>query len=287
MVAAGTSVAATVMRARTPVPRDPSEPPRCQGNDSIGLRLTFFDVGQGAATLLATPEGRRILIDGGQDRSHVTDLLRARGIPSLDLVIATHNHADHIGGLPLVLDSLPVANFIDNGLPATTSIYQALVRALSRADVRVLAPTARTLTVGTVEVRVLPADQSARTQNEQSVGAVISYGEFRTIFSGDAEVRSLQSWLDAGLIPHATVAMVGHHGSADATTPAWVRATSPELAVISVGGSNSYGHPAPATLAMWSAARRRILRTDSDGTIEVRGCHDGSFTASTSGRTLR
>lgn len=257
-------------------------PPLCPGPDSLGLRLTFFDVGQGDAALIVTPERRRVLIDGGRNRSAIARLLTERGVDSLDLIVASHNHADHIGGLPTVLSTLPVANLLENGLPATTSIYRSFTRAATASGVRVLGASSRTLSVGSAQFRVLSMDVNEFSQNLRSVGVIVSYGAFRAIFTGDAEVHTLTRWLATDSIPRVDVVKVGHHGSSNGTSPAWVSATSPGLAIISVSATNSYGHPTSQTLQRWSAPGRLILRTDEVGTIDVRGCRDGTFATATS-----
>jgi beta-lactamase superfamily II metal-dependent hydrolase len=263
------------------------DPPFCRGPDSLGVRVTFFDVGQGAATLLETSDGRNVLVDGGRSPEHASNLLRARHVRTVDLMVATHNHADHIGGLPLLLTSMMVTNLLENGTPATTDVYASFVEAASGANVRVLEPSARRLDLGELELRVLPPASTSTDQNERSIGIVASFGAFRAVFSGDAGIASLRQWIDRHEVPKATVVLAGHHGSDDATSPAWVRATSPAVVVVSVGRGNSYGHPSPRSLAMWAAPERVILRTDLDGTIEMRGCRDGSFTLASTGARHR
>lgn len=261
----------------------PGAPPFCRAPDSLGVRLTFLDVGQGASALIETASGRHVLIDGGRDATHASEYLRARGVTALALVVATHNHADHIGGLPSLLGSFDVLNLLENGAPATTDVYASLVEAASGAEVRVLEPTARTLTLGEISLRVLPPLEGlpANAQNARSLGLVVTHGAFRAVFSGDAESATLAHWLATAEVPRASVVLAGHHGSDDATTADWVRATSPAVLVISVGARNAYGHPGAQALALWAAPERMLLRTDRDGTIDLRGCSDGTFTVVT------
>ena len=196
------------------------------------------------------------------------------------------NHHDHIGGLPAVLTSLVVTNVLENGLPATTRSYANLVAALERSGARVLRAEARELDVGSLKVRVIPP-LDRNSQNIASVGAVASFGDFRVLFTGDAEAPALHLWTSQGLIPAVTAVKVGHHGSGNGTTPELVAAARPQLAVVSVGARNSYGHPAPGVLALWSSSEAQILRTDVHGTVTVRGCADGTFSVATAVPSIR
>lgn len=255
-------------------------PPFCPLTDSLGVLVTFLDVGQGDATLVESPGGRRMLVDGGPSARQVANELRALDIQRLELVVASHNHLDHIGGLPVVMRELTVANVMTNGLPATTNIYRRFLSAVSESGATVLQPTARTLRLDSVAVRVLPPNPQARSQNNASVGLIVSLGAFRAILTGDAEVAALDAWLARDTIPAVTVLKASHHGSANGLTARWALATRPTLVVIPVGADNSYGHPSAQVVDIWTQRAAQVLRTDRDGTVRVRGCRDGSFTVS-------
>jgi competence protein ComEC len=259
----------------------PSAPPYCALRDSVGLLITFLDVGQGDATLVESPGGRRLLIDGGPSSQGVARDLRALGVRRLELVVASHNHLDHIGGLPQVLRSIAVANVMTNEMSATTAIYRRFLAATEASGATVLRPTARTIRLDSVAVRVLPPGPEARSQNNASVGLIVSLGAFRAIFTGDAETAALDGWLARVDVPAVTLLKASHHGSANGLTARWADATRPTIVVIPVGAGNSYGHPAPSVLQLWNRSARTVLRTDRDGTVRVRGCRDGSFTTST------
>lgn len=272
---------AALLLAATRVAAPQAAPAWCARPDTAGVELRFLDVGQGDAALLVTSDGRRALIDGGPDADLLAAYLTRDRIDRLDLVIASHHHLDHIGGLPAVFRTRAVTNVVENGMPATSRIYGRLVDAMSRRGSRVLAATARDLTLGTATIRVLPPWRGAEEQNDASVGAVVIHGAFRALFTGDAETRALEAWLRDGRIPRVQVAKAGHHGSRNGVTPALVRAAAPALVVVSVGEDNRYRHPHPEALAAWRAPTRRILRTDLEGTIRVRGCADGRFFTTT------
>ncbi|HEY0779980.1 MAG TPA: MBL fold metallo-hydrolase [Gemmatirosa sp.] len=268
--------------AAQPATAQPATGAAGSGGADSALRITQLDVGQGDAALVTTPEGRRVLIDGGTSATAVAALLAGAGIDTLDLVIASHNHADHIGGLPRVFTTCVVRAYIENGLPQPTAIYARLVGAVERMpNIRVLAATARTVTIGSVTLRILPPSGVNTTQNDNSVGVLVGYGAFRALFTGDSERRELAHWLAHGEVPRVTLVKAAHHGASNGTTAAWVRATHPAVTIISVGAENRYGHPSAAVERMWAAVPSEVYRTDRDGAIEVRATADGRYAVRT------
>jgi beta-lactamase superfamily II metal-dependent hydrolase len=240
-------------------------------------------VGQGDAALITTAEGRRILIDAGPGADVVADLLAGEGVDTLDLVIASHNHADHIGGMPEVLRRFVVRAYVENGLPHTTSIYARTVAALEREpDLQYLAAVDRTITVGSVTVRILPPPHLDDSQNNNSVGALLEYGRFRALYTGDSEIAELRSWLRTARIPRVTIVKVAHHGSSNGTAAEWVRATAPVIALFSLASRNSYGHPSPGVETAWTSVGAQVHRTDREGTIDIAATADGSVTVGVS-----
>lgn len=232
------------------------------------LVIRFFDVGQGDAALIVSPEGRTALIDAGPEPWAVLTELRRLHIDTLDLVVASHNHSDHIGGLPAVLDSLPVRHYIDNGRPAPTAIYEAVLRVLERRRIDVLDATPRTLTLGSVQLRILARSPDAETQNNSSVGVLLTYGEFTALFTGDAEIPARDYWRTHAGLSRVMLLKVAHHGAANGTDAAWEKLTSPCYAVISVG-PNDYGHPSAGTIRTLRKGGAKAYRTDWAGTVEV------------------
>ena len=244
--------------------------------DSL-LVITHFDVGQGDATLIVTPERRRILIDAGPLGSGVAQRLRRAGIDTLDLVIASHNHSDHIGGMPAVFAALVVLNYMDNGIPHTTSTYRQTLAAVSaERGLRYLQATDRVVQVGSANVRILPPAAIDRLQNNNSVGALVTFGQFSALYTGDSEADEIARWERAGRIPRVTLVKAAHHGSWNGATAKLFQETAPKVVVISVGSANTYGHPSPAILQRWTATRARVYRTDVNGAIEVRASRSGS-----------
>ena len=243
-----------------------------QPRDST-LRLLQLDVGQGDAALVITPENRTLLIDGGRHPRDIAAMLTALGIDTLHLVVASHAHADHIGGLPAVLATFPVQAYLDNGIPYTTSVYRRTLAAVERSGARYLGATSRTLALGSLTVRVLPPP-FRDDQNNGSVGLLLEFGEFRALYTGDSERFALDAWLRRESVPNVTLVKVAHHGARNGSSPAWVAATRPRIALISVG-LNAYGHPAREVEWMWSTSGARVYRTDQQGSIEIVASRDG------------
>ena len=244
------------------------------------LEIRFLDVGQGDAAVIVTPEGKRVLIDAGA-RSGVMVYLTAHRFDTLDLVIASHNHADHIGEMAAVLSSIPVRYYLDNHVPHTTGIYQRTFAAIERSGAQYLAATSRTITVGSARVRILAPPPGGTDHNNQSLGVVVQFGQFRALFTGDSELSELAYWLANDSVPPVHVLKVAHHGSWNGTSAAWAQATHPQVAVISVGAGNSYGHPSPGVISQWEGVGARVYRTDRDGSVLVLANDDGSFVVTT------
>jgi len=253
-----------------------------QQSQAAELSLRQLAVGQGDAALLTTPRGRRILIDAGPNAYMVAGILRNEGIDTVDLVVASHAHADHIGGLPAVFAAVVVREFMDNGIPHTTATYARTIAAVEREPgLRYLAATDRTITVDSVAFRVLPPPRTNRSQNNNSVGLLIEYGRFRALYTGDSELTELSHWIRENRVPSVTLVKAAHHGARNGVTPEWIQATSPKVVVIPVGARNRYGHPSPLVVQLWAETNAQVYRTDQMGEIEVRARRDGTFTVNT------
>jgi beta-lactamase superfamily II metal-dependent hydrolase len=207
-------------------------------------------------------------------------------VATIDLAIASHNHADHIGGMPAVLSSVHVRNYMDNGMPATTRTYARIVTLLEENGTAVLKSTRRRIDLGDgVIVRILAGAPNARTQNDASIGVEVSYGSFRAFFTGDAESRQRAFWATDSLRT-VSVLKVSHHGSSNGTDAKILRSLHPCAAVVSVGVKNSFNHPSPAVMRLLQSTGVTTYRTDRVGQVTLIADSTGTFTVAT-GRSAK
>jgi competence protein ComEC len=240
------------------------------------LSVTFLDVGQGESILVESPSGNRVLIDGGPSGEAITAAL-GRQLPfydrRIDVVIATHQQTDHIGGLPEVLDRYAVSAVLETSATAesltynawkdaTTSAGPALIQAVRGQEID-LGLGARLTVLGPTGV-----DSSGDGDaNDSSVVLLLSYGSVRILLTGDIGQGAEATLLAAGTDLRADVLKVAHHGSATSTSTEFLRRVRPSVAVISAGRDNQFGLPDPETLARLRTAT--VYRTDEDGDIEM------------------
>jgi competence protein ComEC len=236
------------------------------------LTVHFLDVGQGDAVALRTPGGRWVLVDGGSRNARVLPFLRRQGAVRLAAIVATHAHADHVGGLPAVLSALPVDVVLEPGEPLGEAPYLEFLAASAASGARWRAARrGDRLELDSVRLTVLSPDSAWAAEttdpNEESVVLLVEYGQVRLLLTGDAGLPV--EFRLAGRVGDLDVLKVGHHGSRSATSDAWLDEARPEIAVISVAARNSYGHPAPEVVARLIAHGVHVHRTDREGTITL------------------
>ncbi len=271
------------------------------------LELSAIDVGQGDSLLIASPDGRTMLVDaGGPVGQHgvsevtasydigeevVSPYLWSRRMRRLDVAVLTHAHTDHMGGMAAVL-----RNFRPRELWVGIEPDSAQFRALLQ-EARELGITVRHLHAGegfgwgetAVSVLAPAVDyvNMGAPKNDDSVVLRMDFGRGSLLLEGDAERPSEEAMLAAGLVKPVTVLKVGHHGSITSSTLEFLAASAPRDAVISVGRGNTFGHPRGEVIGRFAAAGVRLYRTDEfglttflvgrDGTVkEVAGIQDGS-----------
>ena len=240
------------------------------------VQVHYIDVGQGDSILIVSPEGKVMLIDGGVAGSPALEYLSIKGIDHIDLMVATHPHADHIGGLVEVLSALKVSEVVTNGQPTTTKTYEDFLDGIAKAKaVYKEVKRGDKLALGSLTFDVLsPEGPGGDDLNEGSLVLRLVYGEVAFLFTGDAGHAAEAGMLAAGDDLQAQILKVGHHGSSSASSPEFLAAVKPEVTIYSCGVGNSYGHPDAETIANLTDTGASIYGTDVNGTVVVTS--DGS-----------
>jgi beta-lactamase superfamily II metal-dependent hydrolase len=254
-------------------------PPPASGDE---VKVVVLDVGQGDSILIVTPGGKTALVDAGEpgDGKVILAALKRHGVAHIDLLVATHAHADHIGAADEVIRAVPVANVLYSGVPNTTKNYEDFLKAVDEKKIPLLrAEPGQTFELGGGAVmRVLaPIEPFFKKEdlrsggNEPNANSVVTrldYGEFSVLLTGDAEEQTERERLIRnGANFRATVLKVGHHGSKYATSEEFLKRGEFKYAVISAGMDNRYGHPSQEVLDRLKAAQVKIYRTDFQGEI--------------------
>ena len=257
----------------------PAEQAAQQGS----ITVKMLDVGQGDAILIQT-ETQNVLIDTGDldERDKLRAELDKAGVKKIDAVILTHPHADHIGGMEMLIDKYPIGMVYDNGMPSTSRVYIGYMKQLKakgtarkglctgdRVDLgggavfEVLAPSASLVQQGSVK------GYKHDPNNESVVGRLV-FGDFSMMFTGDAEKKEEQDVLAGGQGEvQSTVLKAGHHGSKTSSSADFLRAVRPAAVLISCGVNNDYGHPHKETMKKYHAMNLDIYVTAENGTITL------------------
>ena len=239
------------------------------------LILHFLDAGQGDSILIQSPAGVNILVDAGDDQAGtqvVMPYLERLGLASLDMVVITHPHFDHIGGLIPVLKKYPVGQVLADGQIHTSKTYERLLTLIYEEEIPFkLARAGDELKIaGLDEVLVLnPQEPFLPGLNNNSVVLQLRHGDIVILLTGDIEIEAEKRILDKGQLSQAQILKVAHHGSRTSSTKGFVDKTQPEVAIISLGAGNVYEHPHQETLESLASIGSRVLRTDLLGTIIV------------------
>lgn len=240
------------------------------------FEVHYIDVGQGDCSLIIC-DGQTLLIDAGENghEIEVLDYLRLKKIDKLDYIIASHQHSDHIGGLPEVLDEIGTDNLIMPRLTKeqtpTNSTYTAFLNSIKNSGAKVIASkVGAAYTLGSATFEILgPVTDDAEDINNMSVVVKMTYGENTFLFTGDAEKEEEREIIATGADLDCDVLKVGHHGSGTSSGVDFLDAVTPEICVIQVGADNDYGHPHDNIVKRLMKYADDVYRTDLCGDIVI------------------
>jgi competence protein ComEC len=244
------------------------------------LEVNFFDVGQGDAILLVTPQGHQILIDGGPDSTILEKL--ADNFPfwdnDIDLIVLTHPDSDHMRGLIEVLNRYKVENILWTGIIRKTGDFKEWQRLIEKEGAEIkIAESGQRITWSSdpdkfIEV-LYPlenlAGQEIKNTNDTSIILHLFFDDVSFLFTGDISEKVEEKLIESGSDIGSNVLKVAHHGSKYSTGEPFLKEVLPDLAVVQAGKGNPYGHPAPEVLNRLEKYDVRVLRTDQNGDIKI------------------
>lgn len=251
--------------------------------DSADFQVHFIDVGQGDAVLIRS-DGYNILIDAGEnDKGQtVVSYLKKQGIQKLDMVIATHPHSDHIGGLDVVIDNLDVKQVLmpklKKSVVPTTKTYRDFLSSIKNKGLTAtVSKPGQIYTFGNGKLTVIGPVKDYDDLNNTSLVARFDYGSKSIMLTGDMERISEKDILSSGADVSADILKLGHHGSSTSNSDAFFKAVNPSFCVACCGEDNDYGHPHKETLARVKKYGVELYRTDYQGSV-VFSMQDGKLT---------
>ena len=239
--------------------------------NSDELVAHFIDVGQGDANLIELPNGETMLIDAGIQSSgdDIVEYIENLGYDTIDYVIATHPHADHIGGMAEVIEAFNIETIYMPRAVSTSKTYENLLETIQDKGLSIKTGRAG-VEVSNEDnldiVMVAPNSEDYSNLNNYSIVLKITYGDVSFLYTGDAEEDNLEE-ITSDIA--SDVLKVGHHGSDTSTSKDFLEKVQPKYAVISVGEGNSYGHPATSTIELLQEYTNNIYRTDLNGTVVI------------------
>lgn len=255
--ASTSSYSETVVTIPTPEPSEYQE-----------LKVHFLDVGQGDSCFIELPNQETMLIDAGESEygDSIVTYIYGQGYDTLDYVVATHPHADHIGGMADVLNTFNIKNFYATAFTTTTQTYERMLNAVESSGAKIHEVMAGSVIFEEPQllVEVVAPKTLGDDSNNSSVVIKLTYGENKFLFTGDAEKSEEDDiWTNI----KCDVLKVGHHGSATSSSANFLKKVDPKYAVISCGMGNKYGHPTDEVLERLNSRNIEVFRTDLQGTI--------------------
>ncbi len=242
------------------------------------LEVNFLDIGQGDAILIKTPMGQNILIDGGPDDTIIKRLGENLAFwdKRIDLMILTHPHDDHVGGLVDVIKRYNVKQILYTGVIHTSPAYLEWLELIRERKIPlVIIDRPQKINLGeNCYFEILYPQESllgkeVSNLNNSSIVAKLIYGQTKFLLSGDAEVEIEQELLNKNMDLQADIFKAGHHGSDTSNSQNFLQAVSPKIVVIQVGADNDFGHPSRRVLKRLERIGAQVFRNDLDGTVRI------------------
>lgn len=234
------------------------------------LEIYFFDVGQ-ADSILIKEKDYTTLIDGGNqsDGENLVKYLQEElNINDIDILVGTHPHEDHIGGLPDIISSLSIGKIYLPNATTTTKIFEKLLDTIAEKNYKITVPKVdEEINLNNMNFKVLYTGTDESDLNNTSIVLKLEYGKTSYLLTGDATDKTEEKILDKDI--EADVLKVGHHGSSYSSTEAFLNKVNPQYAIIQVGKDNKYNHPTKTTLDKLKEKNIKIYRTDEDSTIKL------------------
>jgi len=255
----------------TPTNEEPTTTPEPTTQSVVELNVHFIDVGQGDSILIDYGD-IEILIDGGDRSPGIVTYLSNYVDGAIEVMVATHPHADHIGGLIAVLENYEVEEIWHNGDVSTSKTYQDFMDAVQSENAEVyIARLHNVIQAHELSLKVHHPANLEDSTNNNSIVLHLAYGQVDFLFMGDAEVEAegAMMMLSSIRLPEVEILKVGHHGSRTASSEDFLALTSPEVAIYMAGEGNTYGHPHEETIAALNSVGVTIYGTDVNGTIIV------------------
>lgn len=239
-----------------------------------GLTVEYIDVGQGDCALIRCGD-KNMLIDCGEREYYqvVKSYLKNNGISRLDIVVATHPHSDHIGGMYMLIEDFDIGTFImpklSKGNIPTTKTYLNMISSLKEKSISPdYAAVGKVYNLSEAKIEILAPVNDSDELNNMSVICMLTYGKSKFLFTGDAETPVETDMIKNGADLKCNVLKVGHHGSTTSSGEKFLKKADPDVAVISVGEGNDYNHPHSEILDRLLKRDVTIYRTDEDGTLK-------------------
>lgn len=242
-----------------------------KSNTLAPMEVHFIDVGQGDATLIKCGDSAMLIDAGENDKGTlVQNYIKKQGVTSLDYLIVTHPDSDHSGGADVIITKYDIDTIIYPNYSKDTATWRDVIKAMDYKNYKVTEPVVGdTYKLGDAEFTIIAPnkDDYGDNTNDYSVGILLRHGNKKFVFTGDAEEAAEADIVANRIDVTADVLQVGHHGSKTASTTEFLKAISPEYAVISCGEDNSYGHPHAATLNSLRSMGVKVFRTDEQGSL--------------------